>query len=68
MLIIGCDFHSGFQQLAVFDNQTGEVVEKKLLHAAEASEFYRGLSEPVRVAWSRYAVPVVPATDGRVRA
>ena len=49
MLIIGCDFHSGFQQLAVFDNQTGEVVEKKLLHAAEASEFYRGLSEPVRV-------------------
>jgi len=48
MLIIGCDFHSGFQQLAVFDNQTGEVVEK-LLHAAEASEFYRGLSEPVRV-------------------
>jgi transposase len=49
MLIIGCDFHSGFQQLAIFDNQTGEVVEKRLSHPAEASEFYRGLSEPVRV-------------------
>jgi hypothetical protein len=49
MLIIGCDFHSGFQQLAIFDNQTGEVVEKKLLHAAEAMVFYQGQSEPVRV-------------------
>ena len=25
MLIIGCDFHPGFQQLAIFDNQTGEI-------------------------------------------
>src|SRR5208283_1433008 len=49
MLIIGCDFHSGFQQLAIFDNQTGEVVEKKLLHAGEAMGFYQGQSEPVRV-------------------
>ena len=32
MLIIGCDFHSGFQQIAIFDNQTGEIQEKKLLH------------------------------------
>jgi hypothetical protein len=23
MLIIGCDFHPGFQQIAIFDNQTG---------------------------------------------
>jgi len=32
MLIIGGDFHSGFQQVAIFDNQTGEIQEKKLLH------------------------------------
>jgi hypothetical protein len=25
MLIIGCDFHPGFQQVAIFDNQTGEM-------------------------------------------
>jgi transposase len=49
MLIIGCDFHSGFQQIAIFDNQTGEVVEKKLLHPGEAMAFYQGQSEPVRV-------------------
>jgi transposase len=49
MLIIGCDFHSGFQQLAIFDNQTGEIEEKKLLHPAQAMEFYRGLQGEVRV-------------------
>jgi transposase len=49
MLIIGCDFHSGFQQLAIFDNQTGEIYEKKLLNPAEAAEFYRAQPEPVRV-------------------
>ena len=31
MWIIGCDFHSGFQQVAIFDNQTGEIEEKKLI-------------------------------------
>ncbi len=25
MLIIGCDFHPGFQQVAIFDNRTGEI-------------------------------------------
>ena len=49
MLIIGCDFHSGFQQLAIFDNLTGEIQEKKLLHPGEAMEFYRGLAGPVLV-------------------
>lgn len=49
MLIIGCDFHSGFQQLAIFDNQTGEIEEKKLLHPEQAWEFYRGLQGEVRV-------------------
>jgi transposase len=49
MWIIGCDFHSGFQQVAIFDNQTGEIEEKKLLHPAQAMEFYRGLQGEVRV-------------------
>ena len=37
MWIIGCDFHSGFQQLAIFDNLTGEIEEKKLLHGRRRS-------------------------------
>ncbi len=49
MWIIGCDFHSGFQQLAIFDNLTGEIEEKKLLHPGQAAEFYRGLQGEVRV-------------------
>ena len=49
MLIIGCDFHPGFQQVAIFDNQSGEMEEKKLLHPAQAVEFYRGLGRVARV-------------------
>jgi transposase len=50
MLIIGCDFHPGFQQIAIFDNRTGEVEEKRLQHRAEAEEFYRTLAgQQVRV-------------------
>ena len=43
MLIIGCDFHPGFQQVAIFDNKTGEYEEKRLRHREEAEQFYRGL-------------------------
>ena len=37
-------FHPGFQQVAIFDNQTGEYQEKRLSHRAEAEEFYRSLA------------------------
>src|SRR2546421_2693843 len=50
MLIIGCDFHPGFQQVAIFDNLTGEIQEKRLQHRAEAEQFYRSLAgQEVRV-------------------
>ena len=50
MLIIGCDFHPGFQQVAIFDNQTGEYQEKRLNHRQEAEQFYRSLAgQKVRV-------------------
>jgi transposase len=50
MLIIGCDFHPGFQQIAIFDNLTGEIQEKRLQHRAEAEEFYGSLAgQQVRV-------------------
>ena len=44
MLIIGCDFHPGFQQVAIFDNQTGEYEEKRLSHRQEAEQYYRELA------------------------
>ena len=50
MLIIGCDFHPGFQQVAIFDNRTGEIEEKRLQHREEAEQFYRSLAgQEVRV-------------------
>jgi transposase len=50
MWIIGCDFHPGFQQVAIFDNRTGELQERRLGHRQEAEQFYRSLAgQPVRV-------------------
>jgi transposase len=50
MLIIGCDFHPGFQQVAIFDNRTGEIEERRLQHREEAESFYRSLAgQEVRV-------------------
>ena len=50
MLIIGCDFHPSFQQVAIFDNQTGEEQVRRLGHRAEAEQFYRSLAgQKVRV-------------------
>ncbi len=47
MKIIGCDFHPGWQQVAVFDAETGEVTEQKLGNGdGEAERFYRALEAP----------------------
>jgi transposase len=43
MLIIGCDYHPSFQQIAFVDTDTGEVQERRLEHREEAEKFYRGL-------------------------
>ncbi len=39
MLIIGCDYHPGFQQIADVDTETGEVSERRLEHRAAAEHF-----------------------------
>jgi hypothetical protein len=36
MLIIGCDYHPGFQQIAFVDTETGEFGERRLTHREEA--------------------------------
>jgi len=47
MMIIGCDFHPSWQQVAVFDSETGEVSERKLVNGdGEAERFYGGLPLP----------------------
>src|SRR5246500_4648476 len=50
MLIIGCDYHPGFQQIAFVDTETGELRERRLTHREEAEQFYIGLKgQRVRV-------------------
>ena len=43
MLIIGCDYHPGFQQIAYVETGTGELQERRLEHRQEAEQFYRAL-------------------------
>jgi transposase len=50
MLIIGCDFHSRFQQIAMLDPANGEVIERRLEHEnEEAKKFCATLPSPARV-------------------
>jgi transposase len=44
MMIIGCDFHPSFQQIAYVDEETGEYGERRLNHRDEAVGFYRLLT------------------------
>ena len=43
MMIIGCDYHPGFQQIAFVDTDSGELQELRLQHREEAEKFYRDL-------------------------
>jgi transposase len=51
MIIIGCDFHTRYQQIAMANDETGELLlERRLDHqSGEANTFYRSLQGPVRV-------------------
>ena len=43
MLIIGCDYHPSFQQIAFMEDATGEYGQRRLEHGkGEAEQFYRG--------------------------
>ena len=46
ILIIGCDYHPGFQQIAFVDTEGGECGERRLAHREEAEQFYRELKQP----------------------
>ena len=50
MRIIGCDLHARQQTLAMLDTQTGEVVNRTLMHEGnQVREFYAELPRPVLV-------------------
>jgi transposase len=50
MKIIGCDLHTRYQQVAMLEEETGELVERRLEHeSGEARAFYASLKGTVRV-------------------
>lgn len=50
MQIVGCDFHPGFQQIAVLNTVTGQIEERRLEHSkGEAEQFYRELERPALI-------------------
>jgi transposase len=44
MIIIGCDYHPGFQQIAFVDTETGDYGEQRLENSEGAETFYRDLA------------------------
>ena len=43
MKIVGCDLHTRYQQIAMLDQETGELIERRLEHeSGEARAFYGG--------------------------
>ena len=50
MHLIGCDFHTRFQQIAMVDSVTGEILNRRLDHGTgEAQQFYAALPAPARI-------------------
>ena len=68
MLIIGCDYHPSFREIAWLDTETGEGDERSVLHRnGEAEMFYRGLrgQEVVRAGIEATGhIPLVRAVTG----
>src|SRR6266436_9306113 len=66
MKIVGCDLHTRYQQIAMLEEETGELVERRLEHeSGEARAFYAALSAPVRGDRSHRAYALVRAHAGR---
>ena len=50
MHLFGCDFHTRFQQIAMVDSVTGEILNRRLDHGTgEAHQFYAALQAPARI-------------------
>ena len=66
MIIIGADYHPGFQQIAFVDTETGDCGEQRLEHCEGAEKFYRELvsqgKKGARGHGSQWACALVRAT------
>jgi hypothetical protein len=58
MMIIGCDYHPSFQQVAWLDSKSGECGERKLTHPVEADSSWRPPRSKRRAAAGRILIPI----------
>ena len=67
MMIIGCDFHPRFQQIAYLDQESGEYGERRLNHPERGAGFYRSLAGQQGACrlGGDGELRMVPATAGR---
>jgi transposase len=50
MWIIGCDWHTRYEQIAAKETTTGELMERRVEHeGGQAEKFHAALPQPVRV-------------------
>ncbi len=59
-MIVGCDFHPQWQQVAIFDPASGEIVERKLVNVAARPRSFTAAYRYLR--W--WAWRVVAAVSG----
>ena len=67
MIIIGVDYHPGFQPVALLDSDTGELQEKRLAHPAEAEKF-QNIREYFAAKAKSLQITIVPTPSIDVRA
>ena len=51
MKIIGCDFHTRYQQIAMMDEATGELTERRLAHQSGEAQAFSGFAR-TRFEWA----------------
>jgi hypothetical protein len=64
MVIVGCDFHPSWQQVAIFDPATGEMGERKLVNRAgqDRTMPLSGVVISPQTTWHKVARKTPPGT------
>ena len=66
MKIIGCDFHTRYQQIAMMDEATGELIERRLDHGAERHARSTGICRD-RCGWPMFPRVFSSAFPGSIK-
>jgi len=60
MIIMGCDYHPGFQHIAFVNTHTGDLSEERLGHKEQAEQFYQGVEASGHARWFEQLLNELP--------